>query len=495
MYLPKAPDDVEKYLYLRGHRPVVYSLGLVSFVSLCMGMWLFVFASASFAWFAVFAVIITAYLGLSYLVGILGEDFDLRKHKVIVSGWSSVKPSVDVFLPCCGEPIEVLRNTYSYVAKLNWPSFKVYVLDDGASEEVRRAASEFGFEYVVRPNRGELKKAGNLRHAFAQTHAEFIMILDADFCPRPDFLSEVIPYFLEDQRIGLVQTPQYFSVEEDQSWVEKGASYVQELFYRLIQVSRDRWGAAICVGSCSVSRRSALAPHGGTAAIGFSEDVHTGFYLVNDGWKLKYIPINLAKGLCPDRLPGFFIQQYRWAMGSITLFLNKKFWLSNLTVMQKICYLSGMLYYIGTGVGVFAMGLPSLVLLYAAPHQLMWYNLAFSIPSLFYGTFIMARWSRARFGWYVPRVRLVGYYAHIFALVDKLRDSAVAWVPTGAARRVSRFNSFKSLMFAWTSFITIGTACGIAYRVGDFPWHNFVPLAVLTAYNYWISFTVLRDQD
>lgn len=163
--------------------------------------------------------------------------------------------------------------------------------------------------------------------------------------------------------------------------------------------------------------------------------------------------------------------------------------------MQKLCYLSGMLYYIGTGVGVFAIGIPSLVLLYFAPHQLMWYNLAFSVPSLVYGTVIMALWSKARFGWYAPRVRIVGYYAHVFALIDKLRDTAVAWVPTGAAKKISRFDSFKKLMFAWMSLITFGTACGIAYRVGQFPWYNFLPLALFTAYNYWISFTVLRDQE
>lgn len=90
---------------------------------------------------------------------------------------------------------------------------------------------------VRRPNRPELKKAGNLRYAFAHTTGETIVILDADFCPRPDFLRETLPYFL-DSTIGIVQTPQFFRYREEQSWVEKGAGVTQEFFYRLVQVCR-----------------------------------------------------------------------------------------------------------------------------------------------------------------------------------------------------------------------------------------------------------------
>jgi cellulose synthase/poly-beta-1,6-N-acetylglucosamine synthase-like glycosyltransferase len=67
------------------------------------------------------------------------------------------------------------------------------VLDDGDSEVAARG--EFGFNYIVRDDRPELK-AGNLRFAFARTSAPFIVILDADFCPRSDFLKNVLPYFL-----------------------------------------------------------------------------------------------------------------------------------------------------------------------------------------------------------------------------------------------------------------------------------------------------------
>lgn len=88
---------------------------------------------------------------------------------------------------------------------------------------------------IRRDDRPLLKKAGNLRYAFARTSGELIVVFDADFCPRPDFFHESLPYFA-DPSIGLVQTPQFFRRSDEQTWVEQGAGVVQELFYRLIQV-------------------------------------------------------------------------------------------------------------------------------------------------------------------------------------------------------------------------------------------------------------------
>ena len=89
---------------------------------------------------------------------------------------------------------------------------------------------------MVRPDRPALKKAGNLRHAFSQTSGDLIVIFDADFCPRQDFLKETIPYLGQDASIGIVQTPQFFRYRDEQTWIEKGAGITQEFFYRLVQV-------------------------------------------------------------------------------------------------------------------------------------------------------------------------------------------------------------------------------------------------------------------
>ena len=73
-------------------------------------------------------------------------------------------------------------------------------------------------------------------------------------------------------------------------------------------LSRE-WGAAICVGSNAIYRRSALAPVGGIVPVEFSEDICTGIYVITHGWTIKNIPLNLACGICPDTPRAFFSQQ------------------------------------------------------------------------------------------------------------------------------------------------------------------------------------------
>jgi cellulose synthase/poly-beta-1,6-N-acetylglucosamine synthase-like glycosyltransferase len=493
--LPSPPSDIEKHSYLNTSRWFLYCFGIASYLLLCLGMWLFAMAHTGFLWFGVFSLLVTIYLGISYALGVMGRDFNFAMHEIFVSGLGWEK-SVDVYLPCAGEDISLLRNTYEYVSKLDWKDLRVWVLDDSGREEVRCAANNYGFEYISREDRGVLKKAGNLRNAFTQTSGEFIAIFDADFCPRPDFLKETMPYMYADEGIAIVQTPQFFSISDGQSWVEKGAGYIQELFYRLVQVNRDTFNAAICVGTCAVYRRSALEPFGGTAAIGYSEDVHTGFNVMSSGWRVKYLPVNLSKGVCPDTLAQFFNQQYRWAMGSITLFLNAQFWKSRLNVIQKICFLSGMLYYICTGIGVFLTPLPSMMLIVFAPEYVFWFNAFFSLPSFIFGLVFMGMWTQLKFGWYGPRVRVVSYYAHLFALVDKLRGNLMPWAVTGEKTKGgNRFVLFKSLMFYWVSLSSAVIIVGAAVQSVDYGVVNFIPAVFFAVYNYWIGMTILRDQE
>ena len=138
-----------------------------------------------------------------------------------------------------------------------------YVLDDSASPELRAMARDFGFAYATRPKRGWFKKSGNLLWGFEVSNGDFVLLLDADFAPRYDLLNETLPHMDAYPDTGIVQTPQFFRVEDDQTWVERGAGAVQELFYRSIQTARAEKGGAICVGSCAIYRRAALADNAG----------------------------------------------------------------------------------------------------------------------------------------------------------------------------------------------------------------------------------------
>jgi cellulose synthase (UDP-forming) len=342
-----------------------------------------------------------------------------------------VKPSVDIFLPICGEPLNILERTWDAVRKIDYPYLHVYVLDDTkdllVSQVNRMVATNKGFGYIRRPNVGECKKAGNLKYAYERTNGDFIVILDADFAPHKDFLRETLPYF-QDDKTAIVQTPQYF---ETHSQLEHGAAYVQEDFYRFIQVARDRLGAPLCCGSNAVYRRTALDSIGGTAQVEHSEDAITGFKLTAKGWKVKYIPVILATGLCPDDLHAYVHQQHRWASGSLMLMKSKEFWTSSLSIKQKLCYISGFMYYLSHPIAL-VFSFQIFLALFFYSDSISWINAIPFYPYIIWSmvTLPAFRLMKVRFGNYlVSTIQLFTFTHAVFAAIWK---KATPWITTGA---------------------------------------------------------------
>jgi cellulose synthase (UDP-forming) len=94
------------------------------------------------------------------------------------------------------------------------------------------------------------------------SQAPLIAVFDAHFVPRPDFLRHLVPY-LDDESVGIVQSPQCFESVHVRSCIERAARAAQELFFRWMQPARDAEGAAVCCGTNAVYRRSAIEAAGG----------------------------------------------------------------------------------------------------------------------------------------------------------------------------------------------------------------------------------------
>jgi cellulose synthase/poly-beta-1,6-N-acetylglucosamine synthase-like glycosyltransferase len=496
MYLPTAPSDKQKYSYLAQKRNIFYIFCILSSVLLFAGMFFFSFINPVLSIYSIFILVLLIYLLVSYMVGVKGKPFDFKRHLLIVNTYTDRTASVDIYLPICGESFDIIANTWKYVKNLDWPALllNVYVLDDGWSDKAQELAASMGFHYIRRDNRPHLKKAGNIRNAFGKTKGDFIVILDADFCPRPDFISELMPYMISDDKIAIMQSPQFFEVNNKQTWIEQAAGSVQELFYRLIQVSRNTWGASICVGSCAMYRRAALEPQGGTFPIEHSEDLHTGFSMLLAGLKVKYVPINLAMGVCPDTLPAFFIQQYRWCTGSTSLMTNKLFWNHKLNFMARLSFLSGMLYYFATSSAIFLSVIPSMVVVWFFPDRLVWFTLVFYLPSFMFSVFFMKWWNVSPYSLSVLKIRQVSYWAYFFALKDKFMKTTVPWIPTGATTNVAGYYTFRKWLFWWSSISLIVVLSGSVRHMDSMFDINFYPTIFFCLFNYWVNITILRDQ-
>lgn len=495
----RTPTRDEKWMYAENGSRTFYFLGFLSSFFLLSGMLLFVMRSGGAFFYAPFVAVIGVYLFFSYAVGLPAKKWEIESHyDAIRNGLGRTDEfEIDVFYCICREGLVTVHSALEAIRRLKWAGkINVHVLNDGFAHRdwLYNYCNIFGMHLIERPDQGFLKKAGNLRYAFGKTSAPFIAIFDADFCPRREYFYDVMPYFVEE-KVGIVQTPQFFSVNAARGWVQKGAAQIQELFYRLIQPARDYWGAPVCVGTNAVYRRKALEPMGGTYPIEYSEDIHTGFAIGSYGYRTRYIPINMAGGECPSDLKSFFSQQYRWCMGSISLLVSKVFWRQrSLTLMQRLCFLSGMFYYIATALGVVFTPLPGLYMVYFAPQYLFWFNYLFVVPSFLFGTVFMYFWSKQPFGLYSLRARNASYWAHLFAIVDKLRGNLMPWIPTGERQTGNRrVEIFYYISQFWVAFTLVAGIYGASTRMGNWRNVNFYPFLFFLALNSIVGFIDYKD--
>jgi cellulose synthase (UDP-forming) len=482
VHIPNPPTDEEKYSYITHHQYLLSVFAFVAVAGVAYSTLRFILIRPLFYVLFPFWILSLVTFLVYVVVQGLGRSYDLSQHTDLVDGWNpSEYPSIDVFLPTWGEDIRILQNTWEGVSELiaNYPgSVTTYCLDDGDRESTEQLAKKFGWEYLVREDRPSFRKAGNLQNAFQLSDGDFILLFDADFRPRPDFLREVLPYFYQNERLGIVQTPQFFDVDERQNWIERSAGAVQEYFYRSIQQNRDKNGESICVGSNSIYRRAALDANDGFSLMMHSEDVHTGFDVRLHGWDIKYLPLNLAKGVCPNTILSFYRQQHRWCRGSMSLCGSRKFWRRKMGWRVRLSYLSGFLYYLNTAALSIALPLIPLALLFIDPKVAQLRNYVYLLPAIIYAYVVLPLWHRCKYyRLEIYSLKMIYGWSHLFAIWGEMRGKSLTWQATGTQESTrSDFRQFQLAMYAYTLPTGILWTLGSLWHIFNWNFWNFFPI-------------------
>lgn len=425
------PTDREKYFYLEGRqRRGLVLFQYFAFIGVMVS--LTGFATSSY-WTLIFGIplfLLFVEQTLALYTSTRPRNVTLASHLDAVRSWSPQSyPSIDLFLPTAGENIDLLENSMEYLSKLEWPGpLQIYILDDASQSSVHSLANRYGFSYLTRPG-NEYKKAGNLRYAADRSEGDLIAILDADFVPRHDFLHDLVPYF-DDSEVGIVQSPQFFDTAARMNWVQRTAGATQEFFYRFVQPSRDRNSAAICVGSSALYRRSALELIGGFPKVNHSEDIYCSFEMAQRGFRTKYVPVIVSKGLCPDSVENFIAQQYRWCEGSMSMLFGKAFHVSAISLRARLSYWAGFLYYIDTAINALAFPLPAIIMVWFYPEWVRPWNTVWLVGAVLLWLVAYPMVMRGRWRIEVLRVQTIYGYAHVFSFVNLIRNRDVGWHPT-----------------------------------------------------------------
>ena len=438
---PPAGDEPYRYFRMQGRRFLTILFTVLAAGSV-YGMWeVFTKSWVWMPWLAVLIVMVP-WSVYTIVITLRRPPVTLAAHTERTTGGPR-GCGIDVFIPYAGESTAVLENTFRHVRDLEWDGpVHAWLLDDSRAggDHLRQLASEHGVFYLRRPDRGQFKKAGNMNFAAAQTTGEFILVFDVDFVPVPGFLAETIPYF-DDPATGIVQTAQYFSTSrrDTANWMARLAGIVQGMFFCWSQPGHHSLDSAMCVGTNVLYRRTALEAAGGFVNISGGEDVVTGVQFLAAGYKTVYVPLNLARGLCPESFPAAIAQQYRWCLTTIAMIMPVRgiervcdgFWSTKMPLHQRLVFLSGLLYYGQSVLTLVVTVLPSLIMLWSYPYQVGPGNFLPILPSML-GMVLLPLMVP---GWRPEMLRLSLVYAvaHLVAVADAVTGRVAPWVPSGTS--------------------------------------------------------------
>jgi cellulose synthase (UDP-forming) len=499
IYLPQPPTRAEKYGYFGKRRPLVFAWLLLGALGILYGFT----RVATKSWLTSPALLLLIVMVPPALVNFwlrIGKPrLTLPAHQAIARAYRPGRETVDVFLPSCGEALEMLDNTFSCVREMRWQgTLTVYVLDDSAREDVRDLAARYGFRYVVRPNRGELKKAGNLINAFEISGGDFIVVLDADFAVRPDFLYETMPY-LADPKVGIVQTAQFFDTHNRSfSYIQRYSGVLQEIFFRFIQPSRDRYKAAICAGTNLVYRRSAVVAAGGFARVPIGEDVHSGVKLWWAGYETRYVPLCLAKGVAPSDFASLANQQTRWCRSSMLLMVEKHFREAPFNRKQRVAFWAAFLYYMSSAALLLTGPFPTLIMMWLYPQQVRPHNYLVMLPALAATVFAFPMLTS---GWRptIYRVCIINSCCHLYAIWYAIRGRVAEWVPTGTSHGKDQVpRTVSRILRTWIVVEQTLLWSILEWRLHEYGWRPYWATLALSSYQLFMLAPLLalpRDSD
>jgi exo-beta-1,3-glucanase (GH17 family)/cellulose synthase/poly-beta-1,6-N-acetylglucosamine synthase-like glycosyltransferase len=272
-------------------------------------------------------------------------------------------PFVSIHVPAYNEPPHMMIETLDALARLNYPSFEVLIIDNNTrdprvwgpvDEHCHELGPRFRF-FHVDPLNGF--KAGALNYALKETdpQAGIIAVIDSDYVVDPAWLKDLVPQF-SNERIALVQAPQDY--RDDRVNLFKAICYSEyQGFFHIGMITRNERNAIIQHGTMTMVRRDVLEEIGGWGEWCITEDAELGLRIFEHAYDAIYMPKSYGQGLMPDTFGDYQKQRFRWAYGAIQILRRHFRFLfgrqsGRLTRGQRYHFIAGWLPWIADGMNL-----------------------------------------------------------------------------------------------------------------------------------------------
>ncbi len=231
---------------------------------------------------------------------------------------ASLNPQgVSLYVPVFND--QQIVQSLPYLAKLDYPTYQVKILDDSTDPKLISAIDKFvskhnNFSVIRRTDRTGFK-GGAIENALKNEEQPLICLLDCDFRPTTDFLKQIVSS-IEAEKADVIQGyPRHV----------RGGRSLLGIFYRACQAGsiiclfgRNRLNLApILYGSCFLMKTQ-TAQKVGFDSGSITEDINFCIRAYAAGnFKVAVCPDVYADGGCPATFRDYITQQLRWCEGTI----------------------------------------------------------------------------------------------------------------------------------------------------------------------------------
>ncbi len=435
-------------------------------------LWLYMLLSLAF-WYSISRLIL---IWINYL-RIKKAPKAVPKEGLTVAIYTTSSP---------GEPLEMFEKTLAACARIKYPH-TTYLLDDTQNPEFKACAERHGavwLELVGLPG----AKAGKINKALQLTKEDFILVLDPDHIPFPEFFEHTLGYF-DDQQIGFVQVSQAY-YNQYRSFTAAGAAEQTYTFYGPTQMSLYGYGCSVAIGANCTFRRKALESIGGHG-IGLAEDLITAIRLHAAGWKSVYNPVVVSRGLVPEDFGSFCKQQLKWARGVFEMtFMELPRLFTKLTGWQRISYFTIGTYYL-VGVTQFIFTLIPFVYFFTGvlPAKMQFAEfIIYGVPVVLMAVIIylfVQRWlsdtaTERGLHWRGMVLKFACWPVFLLGFALAVVNAEIPYIPTAKKAVTGYISPFIRPMVVHIAVFLIGVAAVLTYRKFYMPESDLITTAERT---------------
>jgi len=273
-----------------------------------------------------FAFIFVVFLLLSAVrlltIGVLAI-LEKKRDKKFRAPVPTDPPLISIIVPAYNEEVNAVSSLHNLL-RCDYPDFEIIFVDDGSKDSTfEKVKTEFEhhpkIKVFTKVNGG---KASALNYGISQSHADYVVCIDADTKLMPDAVSKLMGR-LYDSRVGAVagvvkvgnevnMLTNWQSVEyiTSQNFDRKAFAYVNAI--------------TVVPGAIGGFNKDALLLAGGFTVDTLAEDCDLTVRILRAGYIVDNEPKAIAYTEAPEKLNQFMKQRLRWSFGVMQTFWKHK---------------------------------------------------------------------------------------------------------------------------------------------------------------------------